>query len=265
VIPTPKYAVGDTVFYVEHETVQARHACPDCSDTRQWTATSPAGETFAINCLRCATSYAGLPRDVPPLTYQKATFGVRQLTIGSVKIDTAPHYAEPVQYMCCETGVGSGRVYNESELFLNEADARHTAAIKASDAQVKLDAGAVNPIRAEAASWTLSAAFPHVWQEEIYHAWLNYRDLTEMLDALLKDDDRDYELNDAAIERIQEELREKPWRRPNPVATLIAAVQAFLIDASDESRQRLDAALQSVTPPELRQPVDAIARYRRGL
>lgn len=251
-IPTPKYAIGACVWDVDVQIVDGRHPCPDCGDTRQWTATSAIGETFQINCLRCSQSYANLPRAVPPLTYRKATYSVRALTIGSVKIDTSPHYSEPVQYMCVETGVGSGRVYNESSLFASEADARQSAEEQTRAEQARLDVGPVNPIRAELATLTLSAAMPHVWQEDMYHAWVQYRDLRDTLREILDDKAGAYDLSDDTRTRIEEELQDKPWHRSQPVAVLIAAVRADLHERTDATWHAVADALVRCTSPERR-------------
>lgn len=249
-IPTPRFAIGDKVWDVSIHIESGQHDCPDCFGSRQWTAVSTAGETFAINCLRCAQSYAGLPRDVPPLAYQKSVYTTRELTIGSVRVDTAASHGDPVSYMCEETGIGSGRVYNESKLFTSEEEARASAEIQTQLEQRRLDVGSLNPIRAEAAKWTLSAAMPRVWQEEIYHAWDRYRDLADMLSDLTENDN--YDLTSAARELIGEALESRPWRRPQPVGELIDAVKAFLNERTDTNRDRLRQALTACTPPELR-------------
>lgn len=230
---------------------QGQHVCPDCHGTRTWTATSPVGETFAINCLRCSTSYACLPRDVPPLAYQKSEYSAQQLTIGSVQIDTADERSQ-VKYMCRETGVGSGRVYDERDLFADEADARRSAEEQTRVYQAKLDAGPINPIRAEAATWTLSAAFPHVWQEEIYHAWDRFRALKDACDEVLHDRDDTYELSSNARELIGEALEPKPWLRPNPVARLVREVTVYLDEPTDERLKKMRSALSACIPPEHR-------------
>ena len=57
-IPVPKYAIGDVVYRprVDHATESL--PCPDCLDSKRWTATSPAGEQHEIACPRCSDQYA---------------------------------------------------------------------------------------------------------------------------------------------------------------------------------------------------------------
>ena len=114
-IPTPRFAIGDTVYWpdVVQETVVL--PCPDCNGTKKWEAVSPIGERFPMPCPRCSTVQAELR------TYKfKGT--VRALTIGSVRLDTGS--ADPVEYMCEETGIGSGTIYRESRLGATEEEAR---------------------------------------------------------------------------------------------------------------------------------------------
>jgi enhancing lycopene biosynthesis protein 2 len=44
-----------------------------------------------------------------------------QLTIGSVRIDT--NHESPIEYMCVETGVGSGSVWDERQLYASREEA----------------------------------------------------------------------------------------------------------------------------------------------
>lgn len=128
-----KYSVGDVVYHANITTTRKQHPCPDCLGTKKWKAISPAGGEFEFTCPRCSTSYRhdhGMALEYS--TYVPCT---NKLTIGSIKVDTAPwngHSA--VQYMCVETGVGGGSVYDEARLFPTEAEATVAAQLMA-DAQ----------------------------------------------------------------------------------------------------------------------------------
>jgi hypothetical protein len=115
-LPTPKHAIGDVVFAWEIIDSQERKPCPDCRETGKWTATSLAGTSVDVECPRCSGRTCLSQRD--------HSYRVRQLTIGSIRIDTAPHEVEDaVMYMCLETGIGSGSLWNESKLFLDSREA----------------------------------------------------------------------------------------------------------------------------------------------
>lgn len=123
---TTKYDIGDTVWYANITTETKQHDCPDCLGSREWSCTSPAGGTFPVPCPRCSAQYQS--SDALNLKYSVWTPTARRLTIGSVRVDTSD---EGHQYMCRETGVGSGSIYRENTLFETEAEALASASAKA--------------------------------------------------------------------------------------------------------------------------------------
>lgn len=123
---TTKYSVGDTVYHGATKTVRKRHSCPDCLGTQKWKATSPAGSEYEFSCPRCSAQY-NADRDLM-LDYSAFVPFVNKLTIGSIQVNTAPFsYDSGNRYMCLETGVGSGSVYDEDKLFETEEDATRAA------------------------------------------------------------------------------------------------------------------------------------------
>lgn len=117
-IPIPRYAVGQVVFYASTHSSSDRFDCPDCLGQKQWTVTSPAGGEWKVSCVRCGG--AGT------IGCFKHAGDVVRLTIGSIRINTYISHGddEHVEYMCNETGVGSGSIYRESRLFPDEASAK---------------------------------------------------------------------------------------------------------------------------------------------
>lgn len=124
-IPAPKYEIGQIVFHATTTTERRQHPCPDCLGKKTWHVRSPAGAVYEAPCPRCAEVYRS-NRELD-LTYTAHAPAVRRLTIGSVQLDTASEC--PVRYMCLETGVGSGQVYDETRLFSTE-DAALLAALE---------------------------------------------------------------------------------------------------------------------------------------
>lgn len=114
-LPIPRFQIGQTVFSPGTRFTDERHDCPDCLGERRWKATTPAGDELELQCLRCqGQGVLKRPNFIP---------ATRKLTIGSVRIDTHvnPGWGQTnVQYMCDETGIGSGTVYNEDRLFESE-------------------------------------------------------------------------------------------------------------------------------------------------
>lgn len=114
ITPVPKYSVGAHVYGAETELRPLPQVCPDCLGTFKWTITTPAGETFSVDCGTCTYE-----RIIPQHRYFPVT---RQLVIGSVRLDTYDTEC-PVTYMMRETGVGSGRVWRETEVCDSEQEA----------------------------------------------------------------------------------------------------------------------------------------------
>lgn len=114
----PKYKIGDKVIFVYVSWACAELPCPDCLGEKEWTVECPSGEVFQTQCNTCSAGY-----------YSKGTVTeyadriIKQhLTIGSIQTDTANKEC-PISYMCAETGVGNGSVYEEQKLFSTMADA----------------------------------------------------------------------------------------------------------------------------------------------
>lgn len=126
-LPEIKYAIGDKVFFAGTAHVEKKHPCPDCFDTHRWTATSPAGEEYGMSCPRCCSRSFG--DDKLSLKYWEYVPSIRELTIGSIRLDTSDK--SPVGYMCVETGVGSGSVYRQDQLLQTHEEARVVAQLEA--------------------------------------------------------------------------------------------------------------------------------------
>lgn len=125
-----KYSVGDTVYHAGTTTERKQHPCPDCKGTRFWSATSPAGAEYKFACPRCSTQYSSF--DDLRLDYTAAVPAVTRRTIGSIEVNTARDaYNHGPRYMCIETGVGSGSVYEEASLFETEEEALAAATLDA--------------------------------------------------------------------------------------------------------------------------------------
>ena len=122
-----KFSIGETVHFAGTHTVQKRHSCPDCMGSRKWLAESPAGGKYEFSCPRCSERY--LAEQSLSLAYSQFDPYSRQLTIGSVRVDTADD--RPIAYMCVETLAGSGSIYREDDLFASEDEAMKAAKIKA--------------------------------------------------------------------------------------------------------------------------------------
>ena len=184
-LPTPKFTIGQTVWYPGTHDTTAQYPCPDCLGTRKWTVTTPAGLTLSTDCQRCATHYR--TNDMPSLSYRVKEPAPRQLTIGSIQINTAPYSEQDgqVSYMCPETGVGSGQVYQEKLLCATEEEAREIAQ---AECDVHNIAVQITPAQTRAkhlSHLTLSAAVIENARCEVWRAWWAYRHLKEDLEEVI--------------------------------------------------------------------------------
>lgn len=119
---TTKYSIGDVVYFAGTVTAAKQHPCPDCKGEKKWKAVSPAGNEYDFACPRCTARY--LSNHNLSLNYTAHVPRIRRLTIGSVQFNSNPGSYDPgARYMCQETGIGSGSVYDEAKLFETEAGA----------------------------------------------------------------------------------------------------------------------------------------------
>lgn len=116
--PVPKFRINDSVWAAKHGNLtEIIETCPDCLGTREWSVTTPAGETFGLDCGTCRDGY----RPVGTIKKYAPNASAVQLTIGSILVDTSNR--APVRYMALETGVGSGTLWHEECLFREKSDA----------------------------------------------------------------------------------------------------------------------------------------------
>ncbi|HWU19348.1 MAG TPA: hypothetical protein VN155_16830 [Devosia sp.] len=127
-----KYSVGDTVYYATTTQTRKQHPCPDCKGERKWKAISPAGAEYEFSCPRCASGYRS-ERELS-LEYTAYAPVASKMTVGSIKVDTKPYSGRSgIEYMCLETGVGSGSIYDQNRLFHTEEEALEAAQLIANE------------------------------------------------------------------------------------------------------------------------------------
>lgn len=118
----PKFKIGDYVYSASSHWLGTKQQCPDCLGQKTWEVTTPAGEKFPLECRTCWQGYNGNSGTISSWDYEPV---VRSLTIGSVRIDTTDE--KPIAYMCEETGIGSGAIHYQENLFGTEDEAKQKA------------------------------------------------------------------------------------------------------------------------------------------
>lgn len=232
--PMPRYRKGDVVYRGWVDSTKRQHPCPDCLGTGKWSVTTPAGETHSMGCQRCGNRYAS--RETPSLEYFEHVPSIRRLTIGSIRIETDRSWdrADVVQYMCVETGVGSGSVYDERDLYPTEADAQAAAQIQCNVKNAEL---AATPERIRQKYFhevMFKLAETEASWESVWNAWWAYRHLREDLEGFAKDLQ-----GKSDKEALEDILRyEREYRAFPPLGRLLIATKAAL----DGDMSKLQAA-----------------------
>ena len=112
-----KYKLGDKVYKGATDYSVTTVSCPDCLGTLEWIVTFADGESMIIGCQTCKQGFSA-PHGY--ISYNEWKPCTRQLTIGKI-YDW--NETDGFRYMCEETGIGSGTIHKESELFIDKKDA----------------------------------------------------------------------------------------------------------------------------------------------
>lgn len=117
-----KYSVDDAVYVGRAEWGSEPIPCPDCKGTGKWTVVANSGPSgfWETTCQTCRDwgNYSGYGTGKVKQSTRIAITEYR--TIGSIQVDTN---GDVVRYMCVETGVGSGSIYYEKDLFPTREEA----------------------------------------------------------------------------------------------------------------------------------------------
>lgn len=136
-----KFSNGDTVYHARYRSEGKRARCETCNGTGRLKIEGHERHTECFQCFGKGWTYDGtvyLPE-------------CDSMTVGQVRVEVTasrgfggssfdnyrPQTAREEQYMCVETGVGSGNLYNAENLFATEAEAMDRAQVLAYEAQVR--------------------------------------------------------------------------------------------------------------------------------
>lgn len=245
-LPIPKYAIGDIVYKPGITGTNEKLPCPDCLGEKAWKLLTPTGIEHTLACPRCSDAYSSLGDNIPSLTIRREQSTVARLTIGSIEIKSDPRHGDSaVKYMAHETGVGSGSVYNERDLYSDGAAAQAMAQVMADLANAKLDESrSVIAARRFSGLQIFEALKKKAWDQS-YESWAAYRLLRGHLeDRLPEIPDADNEDQAAVREAIEQfdryviDPKMEAWKL-HPLDEIIAACQRGDIAAVDEIVKRL--------------------------
>jgi hypothetical protein len=224
-LPVPKYKIGDKVWLGTAQSTEGTHPCPDCFGSGKWAVKSPAGLETTVPCPRCShNGYFNSDAKVPSLEYLKYVAVTHALTIGSITAKTHPwHDDDGVEYMCNETGIGSGSIYREGRLHATEAEAFEYANREVAEAQARVDEKPESLKKYHFSSFTCDLTAYHMSWESLYQAWDSARDYREIVDRIAEGGNK-ITLDD--VEDLLACREDKPWRRKHPLAAVLEAIKA---------------------------------------
>ena len=114
-LPEVKYRIGQVVWQARSVWSPKIIKCKVCAGLGTVNAKIPRKKSYVnIKCPECNGTRSIISEDYSFHSH------VKKLTIGSIQIDT---YRQTVKYMMNETGVGSGTLYYQDELFSTEEEA----------------------------------------------------------------------------------------------------------------------------------------------
>lgn len=105
-----KFNIGDIVYYSYAEQLKDYIECPDCLGSGIWELHLPNGETHKINCGSCSNAWESVHGKIYSFEFLPR---ISKMTIGQVRFESN----NGAEYMCNETGIGSGSIYKECDLF----------------------------------------------------------------------------------------------------------------------------------------------------
>ena len=118
-----KYNIGNIVYSAYIEIGSESVECIKCTGSDSIEAQAHDGTSIKIKCPFC---YNGIAKHETTKTPR-----VRKLTIGLIRVEDAYDRKEPkITYMCHETGVHSGTIWYEPDLFLTKEEAIEHLAIE---------------------------------------------------------------------------------------------------------------------------------------
>lgn len=248
VAPTPRFAIGDTIWTANIQSTTAQLDCPDCLGSRRWKVTTPAGTEMETVCLRCASGYRATD-DLPSLNYQSWEPCIRSLTISGVEMTGHPSSEawgrDQVRYQCFPNP-GGGTVVDESRAFVSEADALVEAKKQAAEKNAE---NAAKPERTKAArvgELTIVDARFDQFKNGLWDAFYAARRLgSNIRDTLEGEGMSADELRDAIEEHLKWEAG--PHTKPTPIEALVRAVEADL--AAGEATDRTASAMSGIPAP----------------
>lgn len=117
-----RFNKGDTVYSAETSYISKIVTCPDCLGEKTWIIIFPSGQIEKIECQTCRR---GFEPATGAININEWLPEVKKLTIANIKYYDSDE--DKFNYMCEETGIKTGRVYYDKDLFTDFQEAEKAA------------------------------------------------------------------------------------------------------------------------------------------
>ena len=135
---TSKYNLGQKVFAGGCMWHSVPVTCEHCNGSGMVTV-STALESYDVPCPYCEQDMWGQKSKGYTNAYDFHTY-VHSLTIGEVRVEIS-NTKHDAEYMCEETGVGSGTLHDEKNLFETYEEAKAHGEAQAAEAKLRREIG----------------------------------------------------------------------------------------------------------------------------
>lgn len=111
-----KYNIGDVVYSGHAHHTTSTIECPDCAGSKVIHVIFSGDRKEEVQCVTCKSCWG---QSTGRIEKSDVTVSVSRLTIGSVEYGKE----RGARYMCDETGIGSGNIYYEDNIFVTKEGA----------------------------------------------------------------------------------------------------------------------------------------------
>lgn len=265
----PKYPIGQIIFMARTKSERRKHACPDCNDTKQWKAISPAGAEHTVKCPRCQGGYwgDGIGDKIPSLDFTHYEPEVVELKITGYCVNE--YNSGKVKYSSA-TSTHSSYSFEEEKIITEQQVAENLAKLLAAEANEKEQATIEYLVGRHFAHLTIDDARLEVFRSEMWHAHYHLGNIISALRELLEQSEGWDE------ETLRKEITDKVrWDfgyhfEHMPLSPLFKAVERLIVAPEEEASAAVFALREAwdKLPEPVRVVVSeellAVARKRVG-
>lgn len=241
--PTPKFAIGDTIWVSVLDQTTKTLPCPDCEGAEVWKLTAPTGVEHEVDCPRCRAP--GWGERLPSLSYVawKGNAAARKIT--GVEVTTLPFHGDSGVRYQCYTGPGGGYVVDEPKAHAEEASALAEAEAQAAakNAEIEARADVLEKRRFSTVKWD-EARFDE-FKNGLWTSFYALRDLTGSIRGMLEEEPSASDMRESLEDFLKFSVGQ--YGSPTPLEKAVRAAEAMVAEgtASDD----LKAALADMPAP----------------